>query len=95
MFRLFCALFAETFSWKRVFPSGTPPSKRVSHTCASWKNKIIVIGGEDSFNYYLSDVHILDAGILLEFLFPNLKANVIFRVWILTKLYLTCKYALT
>lgn len=54
----------ETFVWKRVVPSGTPPSKRDSHTCSSWKNKIIVIGGEDSYDYYLSDVHILDAGIV-------------------------------
>ncbi|KAL0421939.1 UNVERIFIED_CONTAM: hypothetical protein Slati_3216800 [Sesamum latifolium] len=54
-------LNTETFSWKRVVPSGTPPSKRDSHTCSSWKNKIIVIGGEDSCNNYLSDVHILDA----------------------------------
>ncbi|GER27148.1 kelch repeat protein [Striga asiatica] len=58
-------LNTETFSWKRVVPSGTPPSKRVSHTCSSWKNKIIVIGGEDSNNYYLSDVHILDADTLV------------------------------
>ncbi|CAA0826610.1 Galactose oxidase/kelch repeat superfamily protein [Striga hermonthica] len=58
-------LNTETFSWKCVVPSGTPPSKRVSHTCSSWKNKIIVIGGEDSNNYYLSDVHILDADTLV------------------------------
>lgn len=58
-------LDTETFSWKRVFPSGTPPSKRDSHTCSSWMNKIIVIGGEDSSNYYLSDVHILDADTLV------------------------------
>ncbi|XP_073123814.1 uncharacterized protein [Henckelia pumila] len=58
-------LNTETFSWKSVVPSGTPPSKRDSHTCSSWKNKIIVIGGEDSCNYYLSDVHILDADTLV------------------------------
>ncbi|KAK6128175.1 hypothetical protein DH2020_038077 [Rehmannia glutinosa] len=58
-------LNTETFAWKRVVPSGTPPSKRDSHTCSSWKNKIIVIGGEDSCNYYLSDVHILDADTLV------------------------------
>ncbi|XP_011101963.1 RING finger protein B isoform X1 [Sesamum indicum] len=58
-------LNTETFSWKRVVPSGTPPSKRDSHTCSSWKNKIIVIGGEDSCNNYLSDVHILDADTLV------------------------------
>ncbi|EPS71470.1 hypothetical protein M569_03290, partial [Genlisea aurea] len=58
-------LDTETFSWKRVYYSGTPPSKRDSHTCSSWKNKIIVIGGEDSCNYYLSDVHVLDADTLV------------------------------
>lgn len=58
-------LNTETFVWKRVVPSGTPPSKRDSHTCSSWKNKIIVIGGEDSFDFYLSDVHILDADTLV------------------------------
>ncbi|KAL1553457.1 tip elongation aberrant protein 1-like [Salvia divinorum] len=60
-------LNTETFVWKRVFPTGTPPSKRDSHTCASWNNKIIVVGGEDSSNYYLSDVHILDADTLVWF----------------------------
>ncbi|KAA8542560.1 hypothetical protein F0562_023712 [Nyssa sinensis] len=54
-------LNTETFVWKHAVTSGTPPAKRDSHTCSSWKNKIIVIGGEDSSNYYLSDVHILDA----------------------------------
>ncbi|XP_027100563.1 kelch domain-containing protein 3-like [Coffea eugenioides] len=58
-------LNTETFFWKRVEPSGTPPSKRDSHTCSSWKNKIIVIGGEDVSDYYLSDVHILDADSLV------------------------------
>ncbi|XP_073015177.1 uncharacterized protein [Primulina eburnea] len=58
-------LNTETFSWKSVVPSGTPPSKRDSHTCSSWKNKIIVIGGEDSSDYYLSDVHILDTDTLV------------------------------
>ncbi|KAL2464674.1 Galactose oxidase/kelch repeat superfamily protein [Forsythia ovata] len=32
-----------------------------SQTCSSSRNKIIVIGGEDSCDYYPSDVHILDA----------------------------------
>ncbi|KAE8711821.1 rhomboid protein 1 [Hibiscus syriacus] len=53
-------LNTETFVWKRVATSGNPPSARDSHTCSSWKNKIIVIGGEDGHDYYLSDVHILD-----------------------------------
>jgi hypothetical protein len=45
--------------------SGPPPSPRDSHTCSSSKNKVIVIGGEDGHDYYLSDVHILDTGIVI------------------------------
>ncbi|GFZ16991.1 Galactose oxidase/kelch repeat superfamily protein [Actinidia rufa] len=58
-------LNTETFVWRRAETSGSPPAKRDSHTCSSWKNKIIVIGGEDSYDYYLSDVHILDADTLV------------------------------
>ncbi|XP_044486658.1 kelch domain-containing protein 3-like isoform X2 [Mangifera indica] len=54
-------LNTETFVWKHTTTSGNPPSARDSHTCSSWKNKIIVVGGEDGHDYYLSDVHILDA----------------------------------
>uniref|UniRef100_A0A0R0JV95 Uncharacterized protein n=1 Tax=Glycine max TaxID=3847 RepID=A0A0R0JV95_SOYBN len=53
-------LNTETFVWKCATTSGTPPSPRDSHSCSSWKNKIIVIGGEDGHDYYLSDIHILD-----------------------------------
>lgn len=55
-------MFLETFVWKQATTMGTPPSPRDSHTCSSWKNKVIVIGGEDAHDYYLSDVHILDTG---------------------------------
>ncbi|XP_050225145.1 uncharacterized protein LOC126674699 isoform X2 [Mercurialis annua] len=58
-------LNTETFVWKQATTSGIPPSVRDSHTCSSWKNKIIVIGGEDGHDYYLSDVHILDAETLV------------------------------
>ncbi|KAI8543093.1 hypothetical protein RHMOL_Rhmol08G0191700 [Rhododendron molle] len=54
-------LNTETLVWNHASTSGSPPAKRDSHTCSSWKNKIIIIGGEDSYDYYLSDVHILDA----------------------------------
>ncbi|CAI9281517.1 unnamed protein product [Lactuca saligna] len=57
-------LNTETMLWKRVATTGIPPAKRNSHTCVSWKNKIIVIGGEDTQNYYMSDVHMLDADTL-------------------------------
>ncbi|KAK4744129.1 hypothetical protein SAY87_010441 [Trapa incisa] len=58
-------LNTETFVWKKAVTTGTPPSARDSHTCSSWKNKIIVIGGEDGHDYYLSDVHILDTDTLM------------------------------
>ena len=64
-------LLVETFVWKRAATSGDPPSARDSHTCSSWKNKIIVIGGEDGDDYYLSDVHILDAGFIFLLSFFN------------------------
>ncbi|WCJ35825.1 Galactose oxidase/kelch repeat superfamily protein [Euphorbia peplus] len=54
-------LNTETLVWKQATTSGISPSSRDSHSCSSWKNKIIVIGGEDGHDYYLSDVHILDA----------------------------------
>ncbi|KAK4735495.1 hypothetical protein R3W88_009756 [Solanum pinnatisectum] len=57
-------LNTETFMWKRIVPSGIPPSKRESHSCSSWNNKIIIIGGEDTSSFYQSDVHILDTDTL-------------------------------
>ncbi|GJR31854.1 hypothetical protein Tco_1108086 [Tanacetum coccineum] len=44
--------------WKRVATIGIPLAKRNSHICVSWKNKIIDIGGEDTRNYYLSDIQL-------------------------------------
>ncbi|KAJ8752439.1 hypothetical protein K2173_004075 [Erythroxylum novogranatense] len=58
-------LNTETFVWKRATTSGTPPSARDSHSCSSWKNEIIVIGGENEHDYYMSDVHVLDAETLV------------------------------
>ncbi|XP_019451767.1 PREDICTED: tip elongation aberrant protein 1-like isoform X1 [Lupinus angustifolius] len=58
-------LNTETFVWRCATTSGTPPSPRDSHSCSSWKNKIIVVGGEDGHDYYLSDVHILDTDTLI------------------------------
>ncbi|XP_078430160.1 uncharacterized protein LOC144702137 isoform X2 [Wolffia australiana] len=53
-------LDTENFVWERASAAGTPPSARDSHTCASWRNKLIVLGGEDASDYYLSDVFVLD-----------------------------------
>ncbi|EOA40064.1 hypothetical protein CARUB_v10008756mg [Capsella rubella] len=58
-------LNTETFVWKRAVTMGNPPSARDSHSCSSWKNNIVVIGGEDGHDYYLSDVHILDTDTLI------------------------------
>lgn len=57
-------LNTETLVWKRIVPSGIPPSKRESHSCSSWNSKIIIIGGQDTSNFYQSDVHILDTDTL-------------------------------
>uniref|UniRef100_A0A1J3DCW7 Kelch domain-containing protein 3 n=1 Tax=Noccaea caerulescens TaxID=107243 RepID=A0A1J3DCW7_NOCCA len=65
-------LNTETFVWKRAATIGNPPSARDSHTCSSWKNKIVVIGGEDGHDYYLSDVHILDTD---TFIWKELNAS--------------------
>ncbi|RDX82475.1 tea1, partial [Mucuna pruriens] len=48
-------LNTEMFIWMRATTSGTPPSPRDCHSCSSWKNKLIVLGGEDEHDYYLSD----------------------------------------
>ncbi|KAF8088557.1 hypothetical protein N665_0536s0008 [Sinapis alba] len=53
-------LNTETITWQRAVTTGKPPSARDGHTCSTWNNKIIVIGGEDLDDDYLSDVHILD-----------------------------------
>ncbi|KAJ8773160.1 hypothetical protein K2173_028337 [Erythroxylum novogranatense] len=58
-------LNTETFVWKHATTSGTPPSARDSHSCSSWKNKVIVIGGENENDHYMSDVHVLDAETLV------------------------------
>ncbi|KAF3793548.1 Kelch domain-containing protein 3 [Nymphaea thermarum] len=58
-------LDTETLVWKRAVTTGSPPCARDSHTCSSWKNKVVVLGGEDASDCYLSDVHILDADTLV------------------------------
>ncbi|CAI5984069.1 unnamed protein product [Closterium sp. NIES-64] len=50
----------DTMRWARVATTGTAPSPRDSHSCCAWGNQLIVFGGEDSRNCYLSDVFVLD-----------------------------------
>ncbi|GAB4845370.1 hypothetical protein Ancab_038778 [Ancistrocladus abbreviatus] len=59
------AALIETFVWQCAVTSGISPAARDSHTCSSWNDKIIVIGGEDGHDYYLSDVHVLDTGFVI------------------------------
>ncbi|GBG86799.1 hypothetical protein CBR_g42082 [Chara braunii] len=54
-------LDTETMWWSKGNTTGTAPAARDSHTCSSWGNSLVVIGGEDSNNSYLSDVYILNA----------------------------------
>ncbi|KAL0878009.1 hypothetical protein Bca101_027715 [Brassica carinata] len=52
-------LDTETITWQRPATTGTRPFARECHTCSTWKNKIIVVGGQHFDGDYLSDVHIL------------------------------------
>ncbi|XP_018469357.2 uncharacterized protein LOC108841072 [Raphanus sativus] len=68
-------LNTETITWQRAATNGKPPSARDGHTCSTWNNKIIVVGGEESEDlddYYLSDVHILDTD---KFVWKQLKTS--------------------
>lgn len=58
-------LDTEIFVWKCAKTTGIIPSPRDNHTCSTWRNKIIVIGGEDTSDCYLSDVYMLDSDTLL------------------------------
>ncbi|EFJ04966.1 hypothetical protein SELMODRAFT_431919 [Selaginella moellendorffii] len=53
-------LNTNTFVWKKISTTGVSPISRDSHTCSSYKNCFVVMGGEDGGNAYLNDVHILD-----------------------------------
>ncbi|CAI5502357.1 unnamed protein product [Closterium sp. Naga37s-1] len=55
----------DTMRWARVATTGTAPSPRDSHSCCAWGNQLIVFGGEDSRNCYLSDVFVLDTSSLM------------------------------
>ena len=48
--------------WVKVSTSGNHPAARDSHSMSSWNNKLIVLGGEDASNSFLSDIYILDTG---------------------------------
>ncbi|CAI9779473.1 unnamed protein product [Fraxinus pennsylvanica] len=57
----------EIALWEGVFQGKTSSSLTIhkdalhdSHTCSSWRYRIIASGGEDSFDCHLSDVHIFD-----------------------------------
>ncbi|BFI26818.1 Rab9 effector protein with kelch motifs [Marchantia polymorpha subsp. ruderalis] len=58
-------LETTTFQWTKAATLGTAPAPRDSHTCSSYRNTFIVLGGEDSSNSYLSDIYVLDADTLV------------------------------
>ncbi|KAG0616185.1 hypothetical protein M758_5G097000 [Ceratodon purpureus] len=51
---------SEPMRWVKVSTSGNHPAARDSHSMSSWNNKLIVLGGEDASNSFLSDIYILD-----------------------------------
>ncbi|GJP30327.1 hypothetical protein CLOM_g741 [Closterium sp. NIES-68] len=55
----------DAMRWTRLATTGTAPSPRDSHSCCAWGNQLIVFGGEDSRNCYLSDVFVLDTSSLV------------------------------
>lgn len=57
-------LDTSTLIWIKAATRGPAPAPRDSHTCSSYKNNFIVLGGEDSSNSYLSDIYILNADTL-------------------------------
>ncbi|KAI5084665.1 hypothetical protein GOP47_0000834 [Adiantum capillus-veneris] len=50
--------------WTKASTKGEAPAPRDSHTCSAWDNKLIVLGGEDASDSYLSDVHVLDTDVM-------------------------------
>ncbi|EFJ12080.1 hypothetical protein SELMODRAFT_425650 [Selaginella moellendorffii] len=53
-------LNTNTFVWKKISTTGVSPIPRDIHTCSSYKNCCVVMGGENGGNAYLYDIHILD-----------------------------------
>lgn len=49
-------------TWRKVTTTGNHPAPRDSHSMSSWNNNLIVLGGEDAANSFLSDIYILDTG---------------------------------
>ncbi|MCO5601125.1 hypothetical protein L7F22_055244 [Adiantum nelumboides] len=50
--------------WTKALTKGNPPVPRDSHTCSTYENKLIVLGGEDASDSYLADVQILDTDLM-------------------------------
>lgn len=57
-------------TWRKVITTGSHPAPRDSHSMSSWNNNLIVLGGEDAANSFLSDIYILDTGMHGECLHP-------------------------
>lgn len=48
----------NSMKWQRVYPKGTPPQPRHGHTMNTLSNLLIIFGGMNHKNQYLSDVAI-------------------------------------
>lgn len=55
-------LMKATMVWRKAPTTGNHPAPRDSHSMSSWNSKLIVLGGEDASNSFLSDIYILDTG---------------------------------
>ncbi|KAF9585266.1 hypothetical protein BGW38_003140 [Lunasporangiospora selenospora] len=54
-------LDVETMTWEQlIYTKGEPPSKRNDHSACLWgEDRIVIFGGSDERNQFLSDVHVL------------------------------------
>lgn len=53
---------ADTMSWRRVRPSGCPPSPRSAHSATLVHDRFILVFGGWDGEQELGDLHALDAG---------------------------------
>jgi len=52
-----------------AFAEGPEPEERMGHTCTLVGRLLLIIGGKDCRNRYMTTIHILDTGYFPHFLF--------------------------
>ncbi|KAF7729733.1 hypothetical protein EC973_003811 [Apophysomyces ossiformis] len=57
-----CLFDLETMCWvhREVAPSLFTPQARYAHIAVCWKNKLVVMGGQDMANQYINELNVLD-----------------------------------